>query len=290
MQKFKQGFTLMELMVTVAIIGVLSSVVIPAFKNYQAKSRQSEAKLSMAFIVRLEESWKAQYDAYATCLSTMGFSREVGDTSYYSIGFNYPVGDAANASTFNTPSVDAGAPSECTVGGPNTQWTPSTPAAIAHWYQGNRAVQQANAPTLGEFSTYVGITGILDTNAQSFTLGSYGYVEQSIAWQPSLLMNSAIASDDGNNNGGGFIWNSLNGVLEVIQSQNNPWNKDIYNLSTEALAAAQASLGVPSSEPEPPVLGSKDENQSSGGGSSTTGTTVGGNTGTIGGHASLGSP
>lgn len=40
----QDGFTLVELMVVVAIIGLLSAVAIPNFKKYQAKAKTSEAK------------------------------------------------------------------------------------------------------------------------------------------------------------------------------------------------------------------------------------------------------
>jgi len=42
--KGSQGFTMIELMIVVAIIGILVAVAIPNFMTYQAKARQSEAK------------------------------------------------------------------------------------------------------------------------------------------------------------------------------------------------------------------------------------------------------
>jgi prepilin-type N-terminal cleavage/methylation domain-containing protein len=47
-----QGFTLIELMVVVAIIGILSSVAIPSYKNFQLRSKQAERVLLLTSIQR----------------------------------------------------------------------------------------------------------------------------------------------------------------------------------------------------------------------------------------------
>lgn len=43
--KKKRGFTLIELMITVAIVGVLSAIAIPAYKTYVVKAKVSEGLL-----------------------------------------------------------------------------------------------------------------------------------------------------------------------------------------------------------------------------------------------------
>ena len=79
------GFTLVELMVVVAIIGILSAIAVPNFKKYQAKSKQSEAKIQLAAVYSAEVGTSADYDTYATCLPEMGY--EQSPRGYYLVGF-----------------------------------------------------------------------------------------------------------------------------------------------------------------------------------------------------------
>ena len=48
MKSVQQGFTLIELMIVVAIIGILAAVAIPAYQDYTARAQVSEAMTSMS--------------------------------------------------------------------------------------------------------------------------------------------------------------------------------------------------------------------------------------------------
>ncbi len=54
------GFTLIELMIVVAIIGILAAIAIPNFIAYQAKSKQSEAKVSLGAIFTSAVAYQAE--------------------------------------------------------------------------------------------------------------------------------------------------------------------------------------------------------------------------------------
>ena len=62
--KGQKGFTLIELMIVVAIIGILAAIAIPNFLQYQLKSRQSEAKTNLQAIKTSEVSFQAERGCY----------------------------------------------------------------------------------------------------------------------------------------------------------------------------------------------------------------------------------
>lgn len=99
--KNEKGFTLVELMVVVAIIGLLSAVAIPNFKKYQAKSKMSEAKLQLSAIYAAEATYFTSYDMYHNCLGTMGYDPgPEAANRYYAVGFNIDATTVTNA--YNT--------------------------------------------------------------------------------------------------------------------------------------------------------------------------------------------
>jgi type IV pilus assembly protein PilA len=63
-RKSNKGFTLIELMIVVAIIGILAAIAIPNFLRFQLKSKSSEGKVNLAAIRTAQESYLAEFGVY----------------------------------------------------------------------------------------------------------------------------------------------------------------------------------------------------------------------------------
>ena len=81
----EKGFTLIELMIVVAIIGILAAIAIPNFLTYQAKAKQSEAKVNLGAIGTNAEAWHAEKATYIATVAELGWLAQ-GTTRY---GYSY---------------------------------------------------------------------------------------------------------------------------------------------------------------------------------------------------------
>ena len=64
MKEKKKGFTLIELMIVVAIIGILAAIAIPNFLRFQARSKQSEARQNLGAIYTAYAAYFSDNNAY----------------------------------------------------------------------------------------------------------------------------------------------------------------------------------------------------------------------------------
>src|SRR5438876_5463750 len=80
--RMNAGFTLIELVIVVTIIGILAALAIPNFMSYQAKAKQSEAKVGLGGIFTAATAYFASNGTYTvTSPSELGYMRSEEHTS-----------------------------------------------------------------------------------------------------------------------------------------------------------------------------------------------------------------
>jgi len=97
-KKKEKGFTLIELMIVVAIIGILAAIAIPNFLRYQAKAKQSEAKTNLGGIYVSEITYKSENDTFTGTVTDLDWAAS-GSTRY---AYTVP---GANITTFTALAI-----------------------------------------------------------------------------------------------------------------------------------------------------------------------------------------
>lgn len=82
----RAGFTLVELLIVVAIIGVLATMGVPAYKKMVERAKSKEAQVALGGIYTSELAFQSEYGVYGNNLRGIGFEHE-GAGSNYTVGF-----------------------------------------------------------------------------------------------------------------------------------------------------------------------------------------------------------
>jgi type IV pilus assembly protein PilA len=111
MKRLQQGFTLIELMIVVAIVGILAAIALPAYQDYVVRSKMSEAEAAIAACKTSVAEYLSTRNAIPADIAAAGCSAV--DTKYV-LGTAATVDPASAAITYQSQATGAG-PAECTL-------------------------------------------------------------------------------------------------------------------------------------------------------------------------------
>jgi len=109
MRKTERGFTLIELMIVIAIIGILAAIAVPQYTDYVTRSRRTDGQSTLLQVAQELERCYTQFSAYNNTNCAVVTSGAVSQTSpegYYVIA---ATGTALSASAFTLTATPQGA-------------------------------------------------------------------------------------------------------------------------------------------------------------------------------------
>ena len=89
----RRGFSLLEVMIVVVIIGILAALAYPSLEGYLLRAKQTEAKVSLSAIYTAQKIYFATNQTYADSLTKLDVQMETGGENRYTITL---VGDSTS--------------------------------------------------------------------------------------------------------------------------------------------------------------------------------------------------
>ena len=144
--KNNRGFTLVELMIVVAVLAIIAAIALPTFFSQIRKSRRSAAESSIQQIALLEERYRADNSGYLTSSSST-WSKLGGDPS----GTYYNYSATATAATSTAPAYYSITATATSAGGQNkdrdrASGTDCSTLTYTNWDSTNSVIKTIKSP------------------------------------------------------------------------------------------------------------------------------------------------
>ncbi|MGA8260305.1 MAG: type IV pilin protein [Arenicellales bacterium] len=78
----RRGFTLIELMIVLAVIAVLTAIALPAYRDYVVRSNRSDAVVALTELANLEEKYYSNNLSYTTAFDALSYPQSSPNDFY----------------------------------------------------------------------------------------------------------------------------------------------------------------------------------------------------------------
>lgn len=82
---FNKGFSLIELVVAMAIVGIIAAIAIPSYQGSMRKAIRSDAKAALMDLAARQERFFTENNSYTVTLSNLGYTSANSPEGYYSL-------------------------------------------------------------------------------------------------------------------------------------------------------------------------------------------------------------
>jgi type IV pilus assembly protein PilE len=113
MNRKSSGFTLIELMVAVLIVGILAAIAIPSYQSYLLKGNRTVAQVHLMNIAQQQQHYLLDSRSYAPSLAALSMTTPTNVSTHYTIEDPFTVGTAPNSFSVTATPIGSQANDQC---------------------------------------------------------------------------------------------------------------------------------------------------------------------------------